>query len=237
MKISDFGVSVLLPENNNNNNNNAFNKSLSSSSIGDLDLFKTAGSPAFFAPELCAVEDTFNLNTPSLPKLSLSNRHSTNHYSLGSNNNNNNNTHHNPIGGGGNHFYKESESGLRSSIPTPSALKMDSVVLSRSSSSSTSNTITTPTTNNTSTTTFPVTISTPNIGEMNVITNDTMMINGDDHERMNPTTTTTAVSLQTFGEMIDVWALGVTLYCLIFGRVPFIADTEYELFNVITKSP
>ncbi len=37
---------------------------------------------------------------------------------------------------------------------------------------------------------------------------------------------------------IDIWALGVTLYCFIFGRCPFIADTEFELFfNVIPKQP
>ncbi|CAO3586444.1 unnamed protein product [Absidia cylindrospora] len=36
---------------------------------------------------------------------------------------------------------------------------------------------------------------------------------------------------------IDVWALGVTLYCFIFGRCPFIAATEYELFEVIPKQP
>lgn len=32
---------------------------------------------------------------------------------------------------------------------------------------------------------------------------------------------------------IDTWALGVTLYCLLFGRVPFTAETEYGLFQVI----
>lgn len=32
-----------------------------------------------------------------------------------------------------------------------------------------------------------------------------------------------------------MWALGVTLYCLIFARCPFLADDEFELFNVIAK--
>lgn len=32
---------------------------------------------------------------------------------------------------------------------------------------------------------------------------------------------------------IDVWALGVTLYCLLFGHPPFTADSEYALFTVI----
>ncbi|KAJ2557718.1 hypothetical protein EV175_001176 [Coemansia sp. RSA 1933] len=32
---------------------------------------------------------------------------------------------------------------------------------------------------------------------------------------------------------IDIWAIGVTLYCLIYGRVPFQASTEFELFNII----
>ncbi|PWN37642.1 kinase-like protein, partial [Meira miltonrushii] len=34
---------------------------------------------------------------------------------------------------------------------------------------------------------------------------------------------------------IDVWALGVTLYCLLFGHVPFTADNEFALFSVITR--
>ncbi|KAM0788369.1 hypothetical protein ACM66B_001509 [Microbotryomycetes sp. NB124-2] len=38
---------------------------------------------------------------------------------------------------------------------------------------------------------------------------------------------------QQIGRGIDVWALGVTLYCLLFGDTPFMANTEFELYNVI----
>ncbi|OAD69205.1 protein kinase SSP1 related [Phycomyces blakesleeanus NRRL 1555(-)] len=36
---------------------------------------------------------------------------------------------------------------------------------------------------------------------------------------------------------IDVWALGVTLYCFVFGQCPFIASTEFELFDTIPTEP
>jgi [calcium/calmodulin-dependent protein kinase] kinase len=34
---------------------------------------------------------------------------------------------------------------------------------------------------------------------------------------------------------IDVWSLGVTLYCLIFARLPFLAEDEYKLFKAIAE--
>ncbi|KAK7755870.1 hypothetical protein SLS62_002157 [Diatrype stigma] len=34
-------------------------------------------------------------------------------------------------------------------------------------------------------------------------------------------------------EQIDVWSLGVTLYCLIYARIPFMAEDEFQMFKKI----
>ncbi|KAJ8328315.1 hypothetical protein O5D80_003674 [Batrachochytrium dendrobatidis] len=43
--------------------------------------------------------------------------------------------------------------------------------------------------------------------------------------------------LPLLGAPIDIWAMGITLFCFVFGKVPFMAETEYSLFNVIVKDP
>ena len=35
---------------------------------------------------------------------------------------------------------------------------------------------------------------------------------------------------------MDVWALGISIYTVVFGRVPFFEETEHELIAAITKT-
>ena len=40
---------------------------------------------------------------------------------------------------------------------------------------------------------------------------------------------------QPITKAIDVWAFGVTLYGLLFGHLPFQADREYEIYQIIRR--
>ncbi|KAI1300677.1 hypothetical protein EDD11_006056 [Mortierella claussenii] len=60
--------------------------------------------------------------------------------------------------------------------------------------------------------------------------------------RTHPSASTSMLTVKSAGptrppisKAIDIWALGVTLYCFIYGRCPFIAETEFELFNIIPR--
>lgn len=147
VKISDFGVSHV---------SDALDRASPDDGVGqdDTALRKTAGSPAFFAPELCHAAESTPTPTASFDAES--------------------------------YFGATASSTVSSPAPSVRNRTLTSVTISR-----------------------PL--------------------------RSTVTSPLTAKPRPTIGKSIDVWALGITLYCLLFGSTPFVARTEYELYNVIVK--
>lgn len=154
VKISDFGVSHV---------SDALLRASPGGAEGDDDkaLRKTAGSPAFFAPELCHPAEY----TPTPQTLRDANEDDHGYFSVDA--------------------YAHASGSSNNSLPsTPNGLRLTTKVIS-----------------------LPLSPPSPSA------------------PRLRP----------TIGKGIDVWALGVTLFCLLFGDTPFMARTEYELYNVIVR--
>ncbi|GAA5976097.1 hypothetical protein JCM10908_005385 [Rhodotorula pacifica] len=180
VKISDFGVSHV---------SDALLRASPDSDPaceGDDEkaLRKTAGSPAFFAPELC-----FPAEWSTTP-------------------------------GGTSSHHRDSMASTTSSLPPTASdayfpLGMEGSAVTPPGGASHSSTPAPPRTTANGLPLSDVTISTP-IAHLS-----------SSKPRTRP----------PVGKGIDIWALGVTLYCLLFGDTPFMARTEYELYNVIVREP
>ncbi|WVQ78299.1 hypothetical protein IAT38_000384 [Cryptococcus sp. DSM 104549] len=153
--------------------------------VDDIELAKTAGSPAFFAPEMCysgldmevtprssssphrtPVQDipAFIVRPPSVaePNSDMRSGHSS-----------------------------QSGSGHGSPAPNPNPLRQ-------------------------------------------TVSNDSSISRRPASSRSHSSATVLRRERLPITNAIDVWALGVTLYCLLFGRTPFDAPNEYLLMQVIS---
>lgn len=178
VKISDFGVSHVSDA--------LLRASPATQPDGliadDIALRKTAGSPAFFAPELLHAAEASNSNTPQTIHRSSPSTIAT-----------------------------QAEDGYFFRPPTP-----------LSSSNASPSSLSTPP----SSRLFLDSPTTPNgTRRTDFIISKPLPPSDPNKPRRRP----------TIGKAIDVWALGVTLYCLLFGDTPFMAQTEYELYNVIVR--
>ncbi|GJN87354.1 hypothetical protein Rhopal_000303-T1 [Rhodotorula paludigena] len=176
VKISDFGVShvseALIRASPDDDETNCEND--------DKALRKTAGSPAFFAPELC-----FPAEFTPTPNAHPGGSHATTRDTVSASREHDSETYFSP-GLGGSTLTPTSSGAIFSSPTSPNGLSLSSHLIS-----------------------LPLPPPSP------------------DHPRTRP----------PVGKGIDIWALGVTLYCLLFGDTPFTARTEYELYNVIVREP
>ncbi|SGY46594.1 BQ5605_C001g00450 [Microbotryum silenes-dioicae] len=179
VKISDFGVSHVSEALRRASPDAQQDGSKEGTPKGDDDkaLRKTAGSPAFFAPELCHPSDYTPTPTGSVYEASI---------------------------GGGNYF----PSGARDS---------PSLASNYGAASTPSGQV-------------PVEVE-------STAPNGLPLSPHFISKPLLPPDPSRPRARAPIAQGIDVWALGVTLYCLLFGDTPFMARTEYELYNIIVKEP
>ena len=177
VKISDFGCShyseALRVA-------SAHNGPESEDYIDDVELAKTAGSPAFFAPEMCysGLENEIDPRRSLSPKTAIQELPA---------------------------LTLRPPSILEDRAETK-ASRSDPLVLSPGGRS---------------------------IALKPTISNDSALSRRPDPVRSYSSSTTMQRERLPITNAIDVWALGVTLYCLLFGRTPFDAPNEYLLMQVI----
>ncbi|KAJ3187168.1 hypothetical protein HDU85_007206 [Gaertneriomyces sp. JEL0708] len=210
VKISDFGVSVVIQP------------SLPPGEVSadlerhhEIELAKTVGTPAFFAPEMCGLPDDDLVLLQHDEPDSISRQSSITKNPI------------DEVPSVGETSSADSESSANVGAPSRSDTASDE----REQASSVGNAATGII--------KPIPLLIPARDD------DASIINGTPGL---PPLVLSPVADETFlqpvehnqlpiGKAIDIWAMGVTLYCFVFGRVPFMAETEFELFNVISRKP
>ncbi|CED85199.1 ser thr protein kinase [Phaffia rhodozyma] len=201
IKISDFGVShyssVLRLASSSGDDPDSPEGRSSGDAYAQMDeeaLAKTAGSPAFFAPELCYNGELTPLGTGS-PADTIHNQRESFFQNL------------------------RNANGLHSPSVSTTGLGQ------------------TNTTTATKATTPPATASSSGLI---VSTRPGARPMSREPSRQSSTFSFQQRSSERFNsgrpkitKAIDIWALGVTLYCMLFGKVPFEAPNEFALFSVI----
>lgn len=155
----------------------------------DAELAKTAGSPAFFAPELC-LDDTNSIHRLEKDRGS-------------------------------------EPAELNSSTPVDDNLSPFALSVPRKSTASD----------------FISLRKSITLSEQPAVLRTSLPLNGSLAGSLRKTSTafsdsgSLARKKPLIGKPIDVWAIGVTLYCLVYGRLPFNAANEFELFAIIPTKP
>ncbi|KAJ3284034.1 hypothetical protein HK104_010125 [Borealophlyctis nickersoniae] len=269
VKISDFGVSVFINPPRRMSDQTSTHSPESDEETNEIELAKTAGSPAFFAPELCGVGDDED------PKLFGpfnpfgSNASSGTPGSLGS---------HGDVGGGGTTSWGSTPgvsnqssfvsdgigSGRGSAGGSNLASGVTSAVASTQVSSSSlvsdsgsggglgaaAGAGLTPDKRRRGSSRMDLMSEESARKRPGIVPEEPADYDPPRHTQppsrpqspparsiSPPSALSTPFQPPPIGQAIDIWAMGVTLYCFVFGRVPFMAETEFELFNVISKKP